>query len=228
VPALLASRSGARTISHGEAQTIGVISDTHGLVRPDALARLRGVDMIVHAGDIGHPDVLRALGAIAPVVAVRGNNDRGPWARQLRETTRIELAGARLYVVHDLATLRIDPAAEGIDVVIAGHSHRPSITRRGGVTFLNPGSAGPRRFSLPIALARLSVRRGRVRARIVELAVALVVLLACLSGCHLKPPCQNGPGDVPNNCLPWPPPGPKITPGGVFAPGVGETSGHTS
>jgi len=149
--------------------SVGVISDTHGLVRPEALARLRGVDLIVHAGDVGHPDVLRALGAIAPVVAVRGNNDRGPWARKLRETERIELGGGRLYVLHDLAALAIDPVAEGIDVVIAGHSHRPSITRRDGVTFLNPGSAGPRRFSLPIALARLSVGQGQVRARIVEL-----------------------------------------------------------
>jgi len=149
--------------------SVGVISDTHGLVRPEALARLRGVDLIVHAGDVGHPDVLRALGAIAPVVAVRCNNDRGPWARKLRETERIELGGGRLYVLHDLAALAIDPVAEGIDVVIAGHSHRPSITRRDGVTFLNPGSAGPRRFSLPIALARLSVGQGQVRARIVEL-----------------------------------------------------------
>jgi hypothetical protein len=149
--------------------SVGVISDTHGLVRPEALARLRGVELIVHAGDVGHPDVLRALGAIAPVVAVRGNNDRGPWARKLHETERIELGGGRLYVLHDLAALAIDPVAEGIDVVIAGHSHRPSITRRDGVTFLNPGSAGPRRFSLPIALARLSVGQGQVRARIVEL-----------------------------------------------------------
>jgi hypothetical protein len=149
--------------------SVGVISDTHGLVRPEALARLRGVDLIVHAGDVGHPDVLRALGAIAPVVAVRGNNDRGPWARKLHETERIELGGGRLYVLHDLAALAIDPVAEGIDVVIAGHSHRPSITRRDGVTFLNPGSAGPRRFTLPIALARLRVGRGQVRARIVEL-----------------------------------------------------------
>ena len=151
------------------AQRVGVISDTHGLVRPEALARLRGVSLIVHAGDIGHPDVLKALEAIAPVIAVRGNNDRGPWAGGLRETERVQVGGTVLYVVHDLAKLAIDPIAAGVDVVIAGHSHRPSITKRGGVTFLNPGSAGPRRFSLPIALARLDVQKGRVRARIVEL-----------------------------------------------------------
>ena len=151
------------------AYSLGVISDTHGLLRPEALTRLRGVHLIVHAGDIGHPDVLKALAAIAPVVAVRGNNDRGPWARRLQETERIEVGGIVLYVLHDLATLAIDPVAAGVDVVITGHSHRPSITRRDGVTFLNPGSAGPRRFSLPIALARLSVRKHRVRARLVEL-----------------------------------------------------------
>jgi putative phosphoesterase len=199
--------------ARASAHSVGVISDTHGLVRPEAVARLRGVDLIVHAGDIGHPDVLRSLAMIAPVVAVRGNNDRGPWARQLPATEQIEVGGVRIYVVHDLATSSIDPVAQGIDVVIAGHSHRPSIARRAGVTYLNPGSAGPRRFSLPIALARLRVGRGRLRARILELAVIVAVVLGCSAGCTLKPPCQNGPGDVPNNC--WPPPGPKITPGGV-------------
>jgi uncharacterized protein len=148
---------------------VGVISDTHGLVRPEALRALRGVDLIVHAGDVGGPAVLEALGGIARVIAVRGNNDRDAWARALRETERVKVNGAVLYVLHDLATLDIDPVTEGVDVVIAGHSHRPSITRRGGITFLNPGSAGPRRFTLPIALARLSVRRGRMRARIVSL-----------------------------------------------------------
>ena len=125
--------------------------------------------MIIHAGDVGHPDVLQALAAIAPVVAVRGNNDRGPWASRLRETERVNLGGIVLYVLHDLATLAIDPVATSVDVVITGHSHRPGITRRNGVTFLNPGSAGPRRFSLPIAMARLTVRNKRFRTRIVEL-----------------------------------------------------------
>jgi len=150
---------------------VGVISDTHGLVRPEALRALRGVDLIIHAGDVGGRAVLDVLGGIARVIAVRGNNDRDAWAHALRETERVEVNGTVLYVLHDLATLDIDPMTAGVDVVIAGHSHRPSITRRGGITFLNPGSAGPRRFTLPIALARLSVRRGRVRARIVPLVV---------------------------------------------------------
>src|SRR2546421_3315894 len=148
---------------------IGVISDTHGLLRPEALRALRGVDLIVHGGDVGSAAVLDALRAVARVVAVRGNNDRGPWARALSEAETVDVAGLRLHVLHDVTTLAIDPAVMDVGVVIAGHSHRPSITRRNGVTFLNPGSAGPRRFTLPIALARLSVGQGQVRARIVEL-----------------------------------------------------------
>jgi uncharacterized protein len=146
-----------------------VISDTHGLLRPEALAALRGSDLIVHAGDIGHPDVLAGLRALAPVVAVRGNNDHGAWARALREREVVEIGGATLYVLHDLATLDVAPAAAGFTAVIAGHSHRPAMSRHDGVMFLNPGSAGPRRFSLPIAVARLTVHHGRVRARIVTL-----------------------------------------------------------
>jgi putative phosphoesterase len=149
---------------------IGVISDTHGLLRPEALRALRGVDLIVHAGDVGNAEVLEALRAIAPVVAVRGNNDRGAWARALRETETLAVGGARLYVIHDLKELALDPKTADVDVVIAGHSHQPAIARRGGVLFLNPGSAGPRRFRLPVAVARLDVG-GRVRARIVELRV---------------------------------------------------------
>jgi putative phosphoesterase len=150
---------------------IGVISDTHGLLRPEALRALRGSELIIHAGDVGDPAVLRALGAIAPVVAVRGNNDRGPWAQALRERETVEAGGARLLVLHDLADLDVDPATRGVAAVIAGHSHRPKVETRNGVLFLNPGSAGPRRFSLPIAVARLSVRNGRVRARVVVLPV---------------------------------------------------------
>jgi uncharacterized protein len=149
---------------------IGVISDTHGLLRPEALRAMRGSALIVHAGDVGTPDVLDALRALAPVVAVRGNNDRGAWARALRETETVQVDGARLHVVHDVKELAIDPAARGVDVVISGHSHRPSLVRRDGVLFLNPGSAGPRRFSLPIAIARLAVGPG-VRARIITLEV---------------------------------------------------------
>jgi putative phosphoesterase len=152
---------------------IGVISDTHGLLRPEALRALRGVDLIVHAGDVGTPEVLKALRAIAPVVAVRGNNDRGAWARTLRETETIDVAGARLHVVHDVKELDLDPRARGVRVVIAGHSHRPSVVDRDGVLFLNPGSAGPRRFTLPISVATLVVSSGRARARIVELKIAL-------------------------------------------------------
>ncbi len=162
-----AARAGGRAGPH----RVGVISDTHGLVRPEALAALRGSELIVHAGDVGHPRVLEALGAIAPVVAVRGNNDTGRWARMLRTTQRIEIGGVTLYILHDVKTLDIDPVAAGCAAIITGHSHRPSVTMRDGVTFLNPGSAGPRRFSLPITLARLTLRRRRVRARIVELAV---------------------------------------------------------
>lgn len=147
---------------------IGVISDTHGLLRPEAVRALRGSALIVHAGDIGTPDVLAALRAIAPVVAVRGNNDRGAWARGLRETETVEVAGVRLHVVHDVKELAIDPAAKGVDVVIAGHSHEPAIVRHNGVLFLNPGSAGPRRFTLPVALARLDVGP-RVQTRIIAL-----------------------------------------------------------
>jgi putative phosphoesterase len=150
---------------------IGVVSDTHGLVRPEALRHLRGVDRIVHAGDIGGPAVLRALEAIAPVTAVRGNNDRGPWARAFPRTRTLTVEQARLHVLHDLKTLAVDPARARLAAVIAGHSHQPSARARNGVLFLNPGSIGPRRFTLPVAMARLTVRGARVRARLVYLDV---------------------------------------------------------
>ncbi len=150
---------------------IGVVSDTHGLLRPEALRRLRGVDRIVHAGDIGTPEVLRALEAIAPVTAVRGNNDRGAWARALPETTTLTVEDARLYVIHDVKTLAVDPRRAAVAAVIAGHSHKPSVLDRDGVLFLNPGSIGPRRFTLPIAMALLTVRGAAVRARIVYLDI---------------------------------------------------------
>lgn len=150
---------------------IGVISDTHGLVRPQALAALAGAERIIHAGDVGSPDVLTALEAIAPVTAIRGNNDRFAWARRLPATTLVELDGARLYVLHDATELTLDPVAAGIAAVIAGHSHRPAITERDGVLFVNPGSAGPRRFTLPVAVARLHVRHGKVRGELVLLDI---------------------------------------------------------
>ena len=145
---------------------IGVVSDTHGLLRPEALRRLRGVDRIVHAGDIGTPDVLRAREASAPVTAVRGNNDRGPWANALPETAVLELEGCILYVLHDVGQLDLDPAAAGFSAAIAGHSHRPLCESRGPVLFFNPGSAGPRRFRLPIAIGHLHVDQRQVRGDI--------------------------------------------------------------
>lgn len=151
--------------------TVGVISDTHGLVRPEALAALAGSDLIVHAGDVGTPEVLTALAAIAPVAAVRGNNDRGDWTRQLTDTTAVQAGDVWLYVLHDVHDLDLDPRAGGFAAVIAGHSHRPAITDRDGVLYVNPGSAGPRRFTLPVAVARLRVNGGRVASEVVLLDV---------------------------------------------------------
>ena len=149
---------------------IGLISDTHGLLRPEAVAALHGSDRIVHAGDIGDPGILDALATIAPVVAVRGNNDRAAWAARLPNIARVNVAGVRLLVIHDLAQLDRDPVAPGvIDVVVAGHSHRPAIERRDGVLYVNPGSAGPRRFRLPVAVALLEIAGARVEATGIEL-----------------------------------------------------------
>jgi uncharacterized protein len=148
---------------------IGVISDTHGLLRPEAVAALAGVDHIVHAGDIGAPDIITALERVAPVTAVRGNNDREAWARSIPWTNTLSIARKRLYLLHNIAELEIDPVAEGFAVVIAGHSHKPVINQRDGVLFLNPGSAGRRRFKLPIAVAKLYVDAKSVRAEIIEI-----------------------------------------------------------
>lgn len=147
---------------------VGLVSDTHGLLRPEALAFLRGSDAIVHAGDICDPAILDALAALAPVTAVRGNNDHGPWAERLPETAIVDICGVRLCVLHDLAQLRLDPAA-GVQVVVSGHSHKPLAETRNGVLYVNPGSCGPRRFKLPIALAELRVDGSAVSARIVEI-----------------------------------------------------------
>lgn len=148
---------------------IGLISDTHGLLRPEALAFLHGCEHIVHGGDIGDTAILEALAAIAPLTAVRGNNDRDAWAEAVPETALIELGGVRLYAIHDLAQLDIDPVAAGVRVVVSGHSHRPRAEERDGVLYLNPGSAGPRRFRLPISAAELKIDGGVVTPRIVEL-----------------------------------------------------------
>jgi len=150
---------------------LGVVSDTHGLLRPEAVQALRGVDQIIHAGDIGGPEILKTLESIAPVVAVRGNNDHGPWAQALPQTQLFDAGGPLIYVIHDIGELDMDPAAAGIRVVVAGHSHRPGQRERDGVLWFNPGSAGPRRFKLPIALGRLIIEPGAVRAEIVTLAL---------------------------------------------------------
>jgi uncharacterized protein len=152
------------------ARLVGVVSDTHGLLRPEVVRALRGVERIVHAGDVGSASVLEQLGAVAPVVAVRGNNDRGAWAARLPATEVVEFDGALLYLIHDLAELDLDPAVAGFHVVVSGHSHRPKIERRDGVLYLNPGSIGPRRFTLPVAFARLRVRGCQVGAEIEELS----------------------------------------------------------
>lgn len=148
---------------------VGLISDTHGLLRPEALTFLGGSDHIVHGGDMCDASVLEALSAIAPVTAVRGNNDRGPWAARLRETERVQIGGISVYAIHDLADLDVEPSAAGIQIVVSGHSHKPSVERRDGVLYVNPGSAGPRRFKLPISIGELTVTGRSVSARIVEL-----------------------------------------------------------
>lgn len=150
---------------------IGVISDTHGVLRDEALAALQDSELILHAGDIGAPEVLARLREIAPVFAVRGNNDRAEWAQAMPLTEAIEIGDHSIYLLHDIADLDIDPAAARFSAVITGHSHKPLIERRDGVLYLNPGSAGPRRFRLPIAVAHLHVTQDALEAKIVELCV---------------------------------------------------------
>jgi uncharacterized protein len=155
--------------SRHSSKKVGVISDTHGLLRPEAVAALQGSELIIHAGDIGSPEVLEGLGRIAPVFAVRGNNDRDEWARALPLTDAVEVGDLLVYLLHDIADLDIDPSAAGMSAVITGHSHKPVAETRDGVLFLNPGSAGPRRFKLPITVARLTAVDGRLEAEIVHL-----------------------------------------------------------
>ena len=147
---------------------IGIISDTHGLLRPEAERGLTGVNHIIHAGDIGRPEIIEALCRIAPVTAIRGNVDTGEWAREYPDTKLVRLAGRSIYVLHDLKTLQADPGA-GVDVIISGHSHVPKIDTVGGVLYLNPGSAGPRRFRLPITVATLEVAPEGMRPEILDL-----------------------------------------------------------
>ena len=153
----------------GKSHRIGVVSDTHGLVRPELLEALSGVEMIIHAGDIGRAQVLEVLRAQAPVVAVRGNMDGGPWARGLREAEVVEIDRSLLYVLHDAQEIDLDPAAAGFRAVISGHTHRPTLCRRNGVLFLNPGSAGPRRFRLPVSAAILHLEGESLEAELIEL-----------------------------------------------------------
>jgi putative phosphoesterase len=151
---------------------VGIISDTHGLLRPEALRELAGVDHILHAGDIGDDRILAALQGIAPVTAIRGNVDASGTCSELPATEAVELGGSLFYMVHSIQDLDIDPKAAGVHVVVYGHSHRPELKEREGTVYLNPGSAGPRRFDLPITLASAFVENGNVRVRIIDLNCA--------------------------------------------------------
>ena len=148
---------------------IGLISDTHGLVRPEALEALKGVDQILHAGDVGSSEVLVALRNIAPVIAVRGNNDKGQWASELPDWEIAEVGVVRIYMIHDVKKIDLNPAAAGFHAVVSGHSHKPAVDERKGVLYINPGSAGPRRFTLPVTVARLTVSGDAISAELIEL-----------------------------------------------------------
>ena len=149
---------------------VGLISDTHGLLRPEALRFLAGCDHIVHGGDIGKPEILERLAEIAPLTVVRGNNDREDWAAGIPVTATLRFGELTLYAIHDLKELDIDPVAAGVRVVVSGHSHKPSCSERAGVLYINPGSAGRRRFSLPISCAELVIEGANIRARLVTLS----------------------------------------------------------
>jgi len=148
---------------------VGVISDTHGLLRPEALDALRGSEHIIHAGDIGAPEIIPALQKIAPVTAIRGNIDREPWTRQFPETEVVELGGLHIYIIHDLNAIDLSPRIAGFAAVISGHSHQPKQERKDGVLYFNPGSAGPKRFRLPVTVGRLEIVDAKVTGRIIEL-----------------------------------------------------------
>jgi putative phosphoesterase len=151
---------------------LGVISDTHGLLRPQTVAALRGSDLIIHAGDVGNATIIDELRAIAPVFAIRGNIDTEPWAKRLPTSDVVEVGRLLFfYVLHNIADLDLDPSTAGFAAVVYGHSHRPAIERRDGVLYLNPGSAGPRRFKLPVTVARVTISGGEIRPEIVELEV---------------------------------------------------------
>lgn len=151
---------------------IGVISDTHGLLRPEALELLRDSAHIIHAGDIGSPNIIPTLEKIAPVTAIRGNVDTQPWARRYAETEVVDLAGLHIYVIHDLNALDLNPKAAGFAAVISGHSHQPKQQMKDGVLYFNPGSAGPRRFKLPISVGRLQIVDGKIEAKILDVPLS--------------------------------------------------------
>jgi putative phosphoesterase len=151
---------------------VGLISDTHGLIRPAALDALRDSELIIHCGDIGNAAVLEALRSLSPVRAIRGNNDKGVWAHSLPTHDVVEVGDHAIYALHDLAELDLDPGAAGFTAVVFGHSHKPAIETRGKTLFVNPGSAGPRRFTLPVTVAMLALRSGRCEAKIVELTLS--------------------------------------------------------
>lgn len=158
-------------MSNTTGKLIGIISDTHRLVRPEALQALKGVEMILHAGDIGNQEVLDTLNQVAPVVAVRGNNDKGEWAQSLPDWEVVEVGDVSIYMLHDVKEIDISPSGGGFQVVVSGHSHQPSVTEARGVLYVNPGSAGPRRFTLPVSVAHLRVHGDKVHAKIIELVV---------------------------------------------------------
>jgi uncharacterized protein len=149
--------------------TLGVLSDTHGMLRPQAVEALRGSDRILHAGDVGDPGILRKLAQIAPVIAIRGNVDTGAWAESLPETEVVEAGGVSIYMLHDLDRLGLKPEMTGFRVVVYGHSHQPKIEEKNGVLYFNPGSAGPRRFKLPVSVGKLTIKTGRAQATLSEL-----------------------------------------------------------
>lgn len=155
--------------SAGKPVFVGVISDTHGLLRPEALEALQGSQRIIHAGDVGAPEILEKLAIIAPVTAIRGNVDKGAWARKLPETEVFEIAGISIYVLHDVAKLDLRPEAAGFNVVVYGHSHVPKQETLRGVLYFNPGSAGPRRFKLPVTIGKLTISEGKVRGEIISI-----------------------------------------------------------
>ena len=150
---------------------IGLVSDTHGLVRSEALAALKGSEVIVHAGDIGKAEVLDSFGSIAPLMAIKGNNDRDQWAKKIPDVLNLEINGVKIYVIHNVNELDARPANDGFRVIVSGHSHKPRLLERDGILFINPGSAGPRRFKLPVTVGTLWIKRRNVHAEIIELKI---------------------------------------------------------